>query len=190
MNQGRNKLDLTGMLSADAYQKWTDNGQKIIASLTARKQSNFERMWVYDRNARTWTDAGRDFQRFKREARSWAKSDAGQVTALVLAGVSALSGGLSLLTTGVAPLSIGFGAVAAVTGGVSTTIDCTNGASVTCGVGMVGTVIGVGGAGAAIGSLVRLSANAGRVGFNLSGIGTMFGVGVGIESWSSFGGSQ
>ena len=34
-----NKLDLTGMLSADAYQKWHDNGQKMIPSLTGRVKS-------------------------------------------------------------------------------------------------------------------------------------------------------
>jgi len=136
-----NKLDLTGMLSADAYQKWTDNGQKIIASLTARKQSNFERMWVYNANNRGWRAAAQAFQRFKREVRTWLKTDDARTTSfwLTVGSVAAPVAGAAL---GGAPgAGVGFW-VGYGLGAIATGIDCARGDGFGCTLGAIGLVLG------------------------------------------------
>ena len=136
-----NKLDPTGMLSADAYQKWTDNGQKIIASLTARKQSNFERMWVYNANNQGWRAAAQAFQRFKREVRSWLKTPDAQATSLMLTvasvGVPLLGSRAPHPAVGVGSLVVGYAA-----GVAATVIDCGRGDGFGCTVGMIGNALG------------------------------------------------
>jgi hypothetical protein len=137
-----NKLDLSGMLSADAYQKWTDKGQKIIASLTARQQSSFERMWVYNANNRGWRSAAQAFQRFNRENRMWAKSAGGSAASDTLALVAAASLGVAVLSKNPF-VSVPALAVSSVAGVASTAISCTRDfISGACVVGLAGSAFG------------------------------------------------
>ena len=170
-----NKLDLTGMLSADAYQKWHDNGQKMIPSLTGRSQTAFERMWVYNYSNRTWRSAGDNFQRFKREVRVWAKSPDGAAAADGLAVLAAASLGVAVFAKN--PVISGPAlAISYVAGGLSTGISCTRDfSSGACVVGIAGATFG--GAGAAARGGVQIIAEI------WSGMATTLGTVTTVGSW-------
>jgi RHS repeat-associated protein len=143
-----NKLDLSGMLSADGYAAWKASGNSpyMARELSGRTMTYSEQVrdpWINSPQARSWTKFFTNVRKTVIAAPGWSRSREGQAVSNTLGSVSVLAAAATPFVGSLAPLAVGISITAGV---ASSAIDCVgNPSGFGCISGGVGLALGGGG---------------------------------------------